>query len=85
VGKPGVALVLDEEGASTVSVPMSEGKRRGVEESSEDEVSEVGDENVGVGAPSGLRSGALMGLRSGYGRRGREAQPGPPRQVVTQE
>jgi len=56
--EPRVALVIDEEGGpSAVGVPVSEGKRRRVDDSSEE-----GEEQEGV-VPTGPRGGAPTGPR----------------------
>jgi len=66
VARPGgaesrVALVVDEEGGpSAVGYPVSEGKRRRVDNSSEEGED---DEEVGVEVPTGPRGGALEGPR----------------------
>jgi len=56
-----VALVVDEEGGpSAVGVPVSEGKRRRVDDSSEEGED---DERVSVVVPTGPRGGAPAGPR----------------------
>jgi len=56
--EPRVALVVDEEGGpSAIGVPVSEGKRRRVDDSSEEG---EGDERMNVVVPTGPRGGALV-------------------------
>ena len=60
--EPRVALVVDEEGGpSGIGVPVSEGKRRRVDDLSDEE----GEENVGMSVvvPKGRRGGAPTGPR----------------------
>ena len=60
VAESRVAVVVDEDGGpSAIGVPVSEGKRRRVDDSSE----EGGDIVEGVVVPTGPRGGAPMGTR----------------------
>jgi len=68
VAESRVAVVVDEEGGpSAIGYPVSEGKRRRVDNSSEEEEE---DEEVSVVVPTGLRGGAPAGPRLMAGRMG---------------
>jgi len=70
VAKPDVAesrvavVVEDEGGPSAVSFPVSEGKRRRVDNSSKEVESVMDERGVVTVVPLGLRGGALLGPRA---------------------